>query len=415
MNNDLLSGILIILLIVMLLSLIWLQIRLSGEFNQFVKSIRYRDFSRHYQVSGSFPFFKKMRSGFNVIQDSLRTISKEKETQYLYLQTVLEMVDTGILAYEAESGKVIWMNDSLKDLLGIPYLKTIESLERRNSGLYVQLVELEPGQRIITSVKHEKYNIRMVLSATTFITGDVQYKLVVFQNVNEALDETESKAWQKLLSVMTHEIMNSVAPISSLANTLQSRIKELQNKENGTISDIGLGIETIKNRSDGLLRFAEVYRNLYKITRGNFTLVRLSDIFGNIYRLMEPKLEQLNIATEIIMKEPLLEVKLDKGLIEQVLINLILNAIDALKDVHDPKILLTAYTDNDNRPIIKIADNGIGIPEDMLDKIYIPFFSTKKNGNGIGLSLCKQIMQLHKGTISVQSVENKGTAIYLRF
>lgn len=415
MSNNVLFSILILLLIAIILILLRLLLKYSGEFNQFVNSVRYRDFSRHYSVTGGFSGNRKMHRGFNIIQDTFKTIAKEKETQYQYLQTVLEMVDTGILAYESGTGNVMWMNDALKGLLGIPYLKTIESLLRRDPGLYTCLVELQPGQRTIIPVRHDKEIIKVVLSATMFVTGEIPYKLVVFQNVNEALDETESKAWQKLLSVMTHEIMNSVAPISSLANTLHSRIRELPDDGTGKVSDIELGIETIRSRSEGLLRFAEVYRNLYKVTTGKFKLVRLSEVFGNIHRLMEPKLGQLNISTEIIMKEPLLEVNIDQGLIEQVLINLILNAIDAVKDTPDPRIVLTAYTDNDSRPIIRVADNGTGIPNDLLDKIFIPFFSTKKHGNGIGLPLCKQIMQVHKGTISVQSVVNQGTAIFLRF
>lgn len=358
---------------------------------------------------------QRMKSGFNMIQDTFRTVSTEKETQYQYLQTVLEMVDTGILAYETDTGKVMWMNDALKDLLGIPYLKTIESLQKRDAALYNQLTALQPGERNIIAVKHNQQNIKVVLSVTGFITGGTPYSLVAFQNVHEALDETESKAWQRLLSVMTHEIMNSVAPIASLAATLQKRVKELPDAGNDQVSDIELGIETIKNRSQGLLRFAEVYRNLYKVTGGKFTTVRVSELFGNIHRLMKPRMEQLQITTDIIMKEPLLEVKIDRGLIEQVLINLMLNAIDAVKDIPEPFIRLTAYTDNDNRPIIKVADNGTGIPDENLDKVFIPFFSTKKNGNGIGLPLCKQIMQVHKGTISIQSLPNQGTIVFLRF
>lgn len=413
-NEALLIGLALVLTIITLLVL-RIHLKLRSEFSQFVKSVRYRDFSRHYEVSGSLPYQKSLRKGFNLIQETFRTISKEKETQYQYLQTVLEMVDTGILAYQDETGKVMWMNDSLKELLGIPYLKTIESLSKRDPNLHDRIISLEPGERAIIALKQDQEKIKVVLSATRFLIGGISYKLVVFQNVSEALDETESMAWQKLLSVMTHEIMNSVAPISSLANTLQSRIKEIPDTPGGQISDLELGIETIKNRSEGLLRFAEVYRNLYKITGGKFELIRLSDIFGNIHRLMKPKLEQLHISVEFIMKEPLLTIRLDKGLIEQVLINLILNAIDAVKETSEPKILITAYTDNDNKPIIKVADNGSGIPPEMLDLIFIPFFSTKKNGNGIGLSLCKQIMQVHKGTIAVQSIPTQGTAVYLRF
>jgi two-component system, NtrC family, nitrogen regulation sensor histidine kinase NtrY len=395
-----------------------LRKKTQEEVQQFVESIHYRDFTRHYNVKQAPVDLLPIREGFNEINSTFKDISKEKETQYQYLQKILELVDTGILSYVIESGEIIWVNESLKKILQVPYLKTIHSLAKRDPLLYKQIVGLMPGDRIISTIHREKNNLKVVLSATSFKTEDVEFKLIAFQNVNEALEETESKAWQKLLSVMTHEIMNSVAPISSLANTLQNRLKQFVRETpdpSGIAEDLELGIDTIRKRSEGLLKFTETYRNLNKITKATRSKVFISELFGNLHRLMQPTLIQKNIEVSIILKEPLLSVEIDAGLIEQVLINLMLNAIDALKNKPDPKIVLSAYTDTDNKLIIKMADNGSGMSEDVLDKIFVPFFSTKKNGNGIGLSLCKQIMLVHKGSISVQSKENEGTAFYLRF
>jgi len=388
------------------------------EVQQFVESIHYRDFSRHYNVKQAPGDLQSLRVSFNEINSTFKVISKEKEAQYQYLQKVLELVDTGILSFELESGDVIWMNDSLKKILQVPYLKTIHSLEKRDHVLYAQIMGLTPGESMISTIHREKNNLKVVLSASVFKTDEIQFKLIAFQNVNEALEETESKAWQKLLSVMTHEIMNSVAPISSLANTLQNRLKKFAHETpdpTGIAEDLELGIETIRKRSEGLLKFTETYRNLNKITKANQSKVFISELFDNIHRLMQPTLSQKNIEATIILKEPLLYAELDVDLIEQVLINLILNAIDALKNRIDPKIVLSAYTDTENKLIIKLADNGSGMPDDVLDKIFVPFFSTKKSGSGIGLSLCKQIMRVHKGNITVQSKENEGTAFYLQF
>jgi two-component system, NtrC family, nitrogen regulation sensor histidine kinase NtrY len=212
--------------------------------------------------------------------------------------------------------------------------------------------------------------------------------------------------------------MNSVAPISSLAHTLQGMLKQFKLETPnpaGITEDLELGIDTIRKRSEGLLKFTETYRNLNKISKAALSKVFISSLFDNLHRLMQPTLEKKNIEVTVILKDPLLSVEIDAGLIEQVLINLLLNAIDAVKCSPEPKIVLTAYTDNDNKIIIKVADNGTGMPEDVLEQIFIPFFSTKRNGNGIGLSLCKQIMMVHKGTITVQSKVNEGTAFYLRF
>jgi len=388
------------------------------ELEQFVESVHYRDFSRHFDEKNAPVAVQPMRKGFNEINSTFKIISKERETQYQYLQKILELIDTGILSYDNKEGEVMWMNESFKQLLSIPYLKTIHSLEKRDPGLYKEIISVKPGESKVTSITTDKNTLKVLLSATAFQTEGKVYKLIAFQNINEALDETESKAWQKLLSVMTHEIMNSVAPISSLAETLKNRLqlslKELNNNS-GSLDDLELGIDTIKRRSEGLLKFAETYRNLNKITNPNLKKVYVRDMFETLHRLMQPTFEQKNIELEIILKDPDLILEADTDLIEQVLINLILNAADAVKEVASPRIQLSAYITPNNKVVIKVADNGIGISADLMEKIFIPFFSTRKTGSGIGLSLCKQIMMLHKGNIKVQSVAGEGTAFLLFF
>jgi two-component system nitrogen regulation sensor histidine kinase NtrY len=300
----------------------------------------------------------------------------------------------------------------------LPYLKTIHSLAKRDTPLYNSIVALKPGEAKIATAHHDKTSFKILMSATAFQTEGQKYKLIAFQNVNEALDETESKAWQKLLSVMTHEIMNSIAPISSLAETLKSRLKEslhLLNNDTGSVDDLELGIDTIKRRSEGLLKFAETYRNLNKITTLNLKKVYVRDLFENLHHLMQPTLEQKHIDMEIILKDTDLLLEADTNLLEQVLINLVVNAIEAVKEKEDPRIILSAYTANNKKTIVKVSDNGYGMTEEVMDKIFIPFFSTKKHGSGIGLSLCKQIMMLHKGTMQVQSTEGEGTSFLLQF
>jgi two-component system, NtrC family, nitrogen regulation sensor histidine kinase NtrY len=389
----------------------------QDEVQQFVESIHYRDFSRYFDVKHAPLELQPLRQGFNDINTTFKVMSREKETQYVYLQKILELVDTGILSYNNKTGDVVWMNESLKKMLGIPYLKTIHSLEKRDDKLYKETLALKSGENRIVAIAKDKSNIKIVLSATAFQTEGELFKLVAFQNVNEALDETEAKAWQKLLSVMTHEIMNSVAPISSLAATLKNRLKDSAtylNNESGVIEDLQLGIETIQRRSEGLLKFAETYRNLNKITQPNLKKIHVRDLFETLHQLMQPTLAQKYIELEIILKEPGMEVAVDVNLVEQLLINLIVNSIDAVKEKEQPRIVLSAHKEN-SKSIIKVADNGNGIPDELLDKIFIPFFSTKKSGSGIGLSLCKQIMLLHKGTIQVQSAGGEGSVFVLQF
>lgn len=388
------------------------------ELSQFVEAIHYRDFSRNFDVRHAPAAIQPLRKGFNEINTTFKIISKEKETQYQYLQKILELVDTGILSYKNNDGEVLWMNETLKKMLQLPYLKTIHSLAKRDENLYKDVTALKPGENKIATARADKSAFKVLLSATAFQTDGEKFTLIAFQNVDEALDETESKAWQKLLSVMTHEIMNSIAPISSLANTLKNRLEEsyatLDNNR-GAVDDLKIGIDTIKRRSEGLLKFAETYRSLNKITTLNLKKVYVRDLFENLYTLMEPTLDKKNIELEIVLKDRGLVLEADTSLVEQVLINLLVNSVDAVKDKEEGRILLSAYMSPEKRVVIKIADNGCGMSAEVLDKIFIPFFSTKKSGSGIGLSLCKQIMMLHHGNIHAQSIEGQGTSFLLQF
>ena len=405
-------------IIYQLVELYRFQHKSQEEIQQFVESVHYRDFSRYFDVKHAPSELQPMREGFNQINSTFKIISKEKETQYQYLQKILELVETGILSYESESGEVMWMNESLKQMLQLPYLKTIHSLLKRDKDLYNDIIALKPGEGKVTKAHLEKGSFKVLLSATAFQTEGKKFKLIAFQNINEALDESESQAWQRLLGVMTHEIMNSVAPISSLADTLKNRLEKsvmhIENKS-AAVHDLELGIATIKRRSEGLLKFAETYRNLNKITTLNLQRVYVRDLFESLYQLMQPTLEQKNIEMDIVLKDTALMLNADTNLIEQVLINLVVNAIEVVKDRPDPRIILSASTLNNKKVILKVTDNGMGMTEEVMDKIFIPFFSTKKNGSGIGLSLCKQIMMLHKGNIHVQSKEGEGTAFTLQF
>lgn len=388
------------------------------ELTDFVESVRYRDFSRRFNTGNAPLEIKIVREGFNEVNEAFRNISREKETQYQYLQRIMEMVNTGILSYHSETLEIQWINESLKQMLQIPYLKNVSSLERRNGLLFNDLMSLKPGDSKISTLHSGLDSTKILLSATAFLTDNTRYILIGFQNVNNAINEAESEAWEKLLRVMTHEIMNSVAPISSLADTLQKRLEERQTDfrtdDQAALNDINVGIRTIKKRSDSLLRFAETYRSLSKITAPEISRIFVCDLFENILNLMEPTLQQKNIALKILLKDPGLQLEADSSLIEQVLINLIVNAVEAVND-REIKIITLSGESSKDTILLRVSDNGKGIAADILDKIFVPFFTTRKNGSGIGLSLSRQIMQAHHGAMQVASEEDKGTVFTLRF
>ncbi|AHF15047.1 sensor histidine kinase [Niabella soli] len=383
---------------------------------EFVEAIKYNDYSKNYNTAQATGDIKKLLIGLNSITDRFKTINKERKAESIYLQTILETVGIGIISFDDNTGAIDWMNESFKKITDIPYFRNIGALEKRNPAFLDLLLTLEPGQSQVFNFRKGLLDEKLLITATFFTTNGKTDKLVSLQNVEETLDETESIAWQKLLNVMTHEIMNSVAPISSLADTLKKQLEPAENGANPHIDpdDLRLGLETIKKRSEGLQRFAITYRNLNKITKPVLKKVLVSEIFDNLQNLMQPTLDQKNIELDVILKDPFLSIQADTSLVEQVLINLMTNAIEAVKSSSHPRIVLSALIDGE-KACVKVADNGMGIPASIAEQIFIPFFSTRKNGNGIGLSLCKQIMLLHKGNIQMKSKEGEGTVFLLHF
>jgi two-component system, NtrC family, nitrogen regulation sensor histidine kinase NtrY len=307
-------------------------------------------------------------------------------------------------------------------MMNVPYLRNISSLEKRDESVYQAIMSLKNGDSQLVKINHKQ----VLLAKTTFLNEDIETNLIAFQNVNEAIEDTEAQAYQKLLRVMTHEIMNSVAPIASLAETMEGAIarrkgkmetggKEFGGKSDDDFDDISLGISTIRKRSENLLKFADTYRQLAKVSMTSFSKFYVRDLFEGVEILLENQIEQKNIEFDVVIKDFELKIEGDMVLIEQVLINLIINAIDAVKTQQKPVITLSVFLNSQEQIIIEVRDNGVGMSDELLDKIFVPFFTSKVNGSGIGLSLSKQIMALHKGAITVNSVEGKGTAFRLIF
>ena len=393
----------------------------NTELSQFIEAVQYRDFSLKFTEKNAPVSVRQLRRAFNQINTTFKQLSSEREEQYQYLQKILELVDTGILSYDQE-GNVGWINEAFKRMMNIPYLRNISSLEKRDISVYQAIKNLKNGDNQLVKINHKQ----VLLAKTTFLNENIETNLIAFQNVNEAIEDTEAQAYQKLLRVMTHEIMNSVAPIASLAETMERAIarrkggKEIGEKGFGgknedEFDDISLGISTIRKRSENLLKFADTYRQLAKVSLTSFSKFYIRDLFEGVEILLEHQIEQQNIEFDVVIKKIELMIEGDMVLIEQVLINLIINAIDAVTNQQNPKITLSVFQNNHQQVIIEVRDNGVGMSDELIDKIFIPFFTSKTNGSGIGLSLSKQIMALHKGTITVNSVEKQGTAFRLVF
>ena len=405
----------LVLLVVVVLDLTRYLTRGQQALADFTLALQYRDFSRQYPAHSGPAALRPLHQAFNQVNATFRELRAEQEGQFQYLQTILALLDTGIVSYDA-AGTVVWVNEAFKQMLHLPYLKNIRALQARQPVLYEAICQAAPGQSVVVKLTVGPQTVQLLLSATHFKLRGEAFTLLACKNVSQALADSETAAWQQLLRVMTHEIMNSVAPIASLADSLGRHVQHAQQETSGELlDDVGTGIRIIQQRSEGLLRFAQVYRDFSTLASPQRTTLYVQELLQATRQLLTEQLAAQGIEVTLNVRPAHLTLHADGYLLEQVLINLVLNAAQALAQIPTPRISLLAWSDEQERVVIEVKDNGSGIPVDMLDSIFIPFFTTRPKGSGIGLSLAKQIMQLHQGSIQVHSVEGAGSAFQLWF
>ena len=400
---------------------IYLLIRYVDKSNRelayFLESITYSDFSQKFDFSKLGSSFKALSNEFNKIMEKFRQARSEREESINYLETVVQHVGVGLISFDPD-GNVGLINKSAKRILRINSLHNISALDKISPNFSEFIGQLPSGKKAAFKIIDKDEIVQLLIYTTDFRMHDNICKLVALQNIQSELEEKEIDAWQKLIRVLTHEIMNSVTPISSLASTVNQYLFDKEgsanplNKEN--IEDIRIAINTIQKRSEGLVNFVEKYRSLTKIPKPNLDVVKVSQLFERIKKLMESALSGSNIKFDIIINPIILEVTADSDLLEQVLINLLNNAIQSLSGTSDGKICLTAFIDERGYAVFKVIDNGAGISQEIMDKIFIPFFTTKKEGSGIGLSLSQQIIRAHGGSLNVSSKPNEETVFTIR-
>jgi len=391
----------------------------NRDLARLLQSIKYSDFSQSFTNNLKGSSFEELHAAFTEVIKEFQRAKIEKEEHLRFLQTIVDHVGIGLIAFNPE-GEVELLNNAAKKLLKIPRLGNIRDLETVSPKLVQKLFELSPGGNDLVKLQQKDDLLQLSIYATGFVLHQQQLMLVAMQNIQNELEEEEMKSWQNLIRVLTHEIMNSITPIASLSSTAYGLLKdgsecEVPESMNETIDDVRHAVNTIEKRSKGLLTFIENYRELTRIPKPEFKMVKIKDLFERVEYLMKDQFEADSINFNMQIDPESLEITADPALIEQVLINLCKNALEAVNGLTRPKIKLKARTDGLGNPVIKVIDNGKGITEEVAEKIFIPFFTTKQQGSGIGLSLSRQIIRLHKGTIGVTSTPNEKTVFKLRF
>jgi two-component system, NtrC family, nitrogen regulation sensor histidine kinase NtrY len=378
--------------------LFWYLDRTNRDIATFLTSLMQNDFTTSFSGKLRGKSFSHMYDSFNVITQKFKEISAEKEARHHYLEALVSHVQVGIISFDHQE-KVHLINHAFRQLTGKQSLGYLNGLESVDPKLLQTIRLLRPGQSRLLSITIDNQTLQLNLHATAFRLQGIAYTLVSLQNIREALDIREVEAWQKLMRVLTHEIMNSVSPITSLSDTLIGMIAGHPG-ETAIEENIRKGLEAIHARSSGLESFTRAYRQLTGIPAPRIQEILMEELIGRIYVLLKNQLS--SISWEVAIPHNL-KVKADPDLLGQVFINLIKNALDALENSTNPGILVRVIELSTGIEI-RFMDNGQGIPSDKLAQVFVPFFTTKKTGTGIGLAVCQQIIQLHGGSIDVQSV-----------
>lgn len=391
--------------------------------NSFLQSIRYSDFSRTFQVESTDTSLNKLKTTLNEVIQDFQMVRAEKEESYHYLQTVIQHIGIALIAYQRD-GAVELINNATKKLFQIRNMNNVQVLTEYSPDLVQKLLTIKHGENALVKIREKDDLLQLSIYGTEFKIHNRNIMLVSIKNIQHELDEKEMESWQKLIRVLTHEIMNSITPISSLSSTvnllMDDIIKSLNQKEGCNnemedLNEINTALKTIHKRTEGLIHFVNTYRNLTRIPTPNFSIFPVVRLLQNVFELHRSEMDAKNIRCELSVEPASLELSADEQLIEQVLINLIKNALHALENRDNGVITLKAFLNKRGKITIQVTDNGPGILPEVLDKIFIPFFSTKPQGSGIGLSLSRQILRLHAGNINAFSEANKETKFVLTF
>lgn len=420
-TQELILAPLILGLLVVLLAgeMIYYVNSINHKLARFLDSIRFTDFSSSFtsdsKMGGS---FKEVNKAFNEVMEVFKQTRAEKEEQMLFLQVIIQHINTGILSFNAE-GKIGVINNAAKQLLQIPQFRDISDLGKISPKLLEEVVEMKPGQRISFKVNA---GLHLIIQSTSLKMGGQSWNLLSFQNINAELQSNELEAWQNLTKVLRHEIMNSITPISSLVESLRTILDEdsyvqkegMLIKKDG-FQDIQEGLDTIANRSKGLVNFVNAYRDYTSIPAPKKELTPVKTLFENVLGLMKEELKanQIQLQQEILPAD--LEVLCDPDQISMILINLIKNASESLQHQADRLIILKGIGMGDMGTQIQVEDHGPGIVPEALERIFVPFYTTKKTGSGIGLAISRQIMNLHRGSLQATSTLGEKTVFTLNF
>jgi len=392
----------------------------NRKMSYFLESVRNNDSTLIFPTHISGKPIRELYDGLNKVNEQIKQLKIENQQREQYFQTLLENVGTGIITCNSK-GFVLHANSAVKRMLGLDVLTHINQLERISRSLFQAVQQIKPFEQKLVSVTSERGTIELSLKATSFKTQTDELLLLSVQDIRNELDEKELDSWMKLIRVLMHEIMNSIAPITSLSESLSKLFtpdgRDIQPSEidEKTIRNTILGLNVIGEQGNGLIKFVESYRKLTRLPKPDKKLFKAESLINRIKVLYSSLENNKEAKLSVVVNPADLELFADEDLISQVLLNLVKNALEAVSLTGSGTIRIQVTMGTNNRPEISVADNGPGIPREIMEQIFVPFFTTKESGSGIGLSLSRQIMRLHGGSLQVRSNPGKETVFSMNF
>ncbi len=407
-------------LVIAIVALVRYVESVTRKLTRFLLAVRYSDYSQAFSADEKGQTFADLSAAMDDVLERLRDTRSESEEQAIFLRTLVQHVPIALLGLR-QNGEITLINNAARRLVMVSDPHTIDACDRLGDGFVEAVTSIEPGEHAVVGVSRDGEGLQLNLSATLLRQRGHEEKLVCIQDISSELEARELEAFQNLMRVLTHEVMNSITPITSLAETAGKDVAALKqgladsSELDETLDDMQEAIETIGRRGKGLVRFVNSYREMTRIPEPEIETCSVSSLFARVDRLMGEDASARGVALESAVDPHTLEISADPELIEQALINLMRNALDAAEGRPDALVSTRAQIGRSGRVVLAVKDNGTGLTEEARKNLFVPFFTTKRQGTGVGMSIVRQIMRLHRGTIGVESTPGEGTVVSLRF
>lgn len=389
------------------------------ELARFLSAARHADFSQRFELTGIGAEFEQLAQEFSAILKNFQQTRANQAEELIHLKAIIEHVPVPLMSIHSQNKVTLW-NNSARRLFGTNTVNFLTDLTPFGDNFAKQLSSINAGERQLVTFAADGMEQQLTISATQIIIRGKQEKLLSLQDIQSELEKAQLQAWQDLVRVLTHEIMNSITPVASLAKTAVDLLTDVEAKlsdknVSDELYDVASAVQTVARRSDGLMKFVTNYQQLTRIQAPNKKPLKVKVLFKQVSSLATQHWPDKGMHLTINITPSELDINVDIDMVEHMLINLLKNAEQAVTGIEDAQISLTAALNKRGHVIIDVADNGAGIPENIIDKIFVPFFTTKKEGSGVGLALTRQVMIAHGGTVKVEQTPQRGTLFRLTF